>query len=58
MSQDDEIEAFLNFFATFSLSRPISSIVDLADGALLFEVLSVVYGSLPSDSVNTPNPIS
>ncbi|KAK7043729.1 hypothetical protein VNI00_008341 [Paramarasmius palmivorus] len=37
-----EIDAFINFFATFELTRPVSSISDLADGAALFQVLSVV----------------
>jgi len=43
MSERKEIEAFFNFFATFNLARPVSTIQDLADGATLFEVLSLVY---------------
>ncbi|PPQ78150.1 hypothetical protein CVT25_015483 [Psilocybe cyanescens] len=41
-SQIKEIDAFFNFFATFNLARPVTTIVDLADGAVLFEVLSLV----------------
>ncbi|KAF9052763.1 HOOK protein-domain-containing protein [Panaeolus papilionaceus] len=37
-----EIDAFLNFFATFELSKPISTVEDLADGVALFDVLSVI----------------
>ncbi|KAL4074574.1 HOOK protein-domain-containing protein [Scleroderma yunnanense] len=37
-----EIEAFFAFFTTFDLARPISTAVDLSDGAALFEVLSLV----------------
>lgn len=37
-----EIEAFFAFFSTFDLARPISSAVDLSDGAALFQVLALV----------------
>jgi protein HOOK3 len=42
--QRREIEAFYNFFSTFNLARPVSAVSDLADGAALFQVLSLVYG--------------
>jgi len=42
-AQLQEIDAFYSFFATFNLSRPVTSVADLADGAALFDVLSVVY---------------
>ncbi|KDR81389.1 hypothetical protein GALMADRAFT_239256 [Galerina marginata CBS 339.88] len=41
-SQRKEIDAFFNFFSTFNLARPVTTIADLADGAALFEVLSLV----------------
>ncbi|KAJ3517791.1 hypothetical protein NLJ89_g265 [Agrocybe chaxingu] len=44
-AQRKEIEAFFNFFSTFDLSRPVTSVADLADGAALFDVLSVVDAS-------------
>ncbi|KAL0578256.1 hypothetical protein V5O48_003751 [Marasmius crinis-equi] len=37
-----ETEAFVNFFATFQLTNPVSSISDLSDGVALLEVLSLV----------------
>ncbi|KAK0197497.1 HOOK-domain-containing protein [Armillaria mellea] len=37
-----ELDAFFNFFATFSLSRPVATAADLSDGAPLFEILSLV----------------
>ena len=37
-----ELGAFLSFFATFDLARPVTSPADLSDGAALFEVLSLV----------------
>ena len=43
LQQRREIEAFFNFFSTFNLARPVSAISDLADGAALFQVLSLVY---------------
>lgn len=56
MSERKEIEAFFNFFATFNLARPVSTIQDLADGAALFEVLSLVYVVRPNYQVCPPNP--
>ncbi|KIJ99580.1 hypothetical protein K443DRAFT_679841 [Laccaria amethystina LaAM-08-1] len=44
-SQRKEIEAFFNFFATFTLARPVTVVSDLSDGAALFEVLSLVDGA-------------
>lgn len=41
-SQQKEIDAFLSFLATFTLSRPVLAASDLSDGAALFEVLQVV----------------
>ncbi|OSD02786.1 HOOK-domain-containing protein [Trametes coccinea BRFM310] len=41
-SQKKELNAFFSFFATFDLSRPVTSITDLSDGAALFEILSIV----------------
>ncbi|OCH95271.1 HOOK-domain-containing protein [Obba rivulosa] len=40
--QRKELNAFFSFFATFELSRPVTTVADLSDGAALFEVLSVV----------------
>ncbi|KAG6910913.1 hypothetical protein DXG01_006596 [Tephrocybe rancida] len=40
--QRKELAAFVNFFATFTLSRPVTTLSDLSDGAALFEVLSLV----------------
>lgn len=37
-----ESAAFIAFFTTFSLSKPVNSVEDLADGAALFDVLSIV----------------
>ncbi|KAJ7043316.1 HOOK protein-domain-containing protein [Mycena alexandri] len=41
-SQRKEIDAFFNFFATFELARPVTTLSDLGDGAALFDVLSLV----------------
>ncbi|KAJ7771830.1 HOOK protein-domain-containing protein [Mycena metata] len=41
-SQRKEIDAFFNFFATFDLARPVTTLSDLGDGAALFDVLSLV----------------
>ncbi|KAJ6618243.1 HOOK protein-domain-containing protein [Mycena sp. CBHHK59/15] len=40
--QRKEIDAFFNFFATFDLARPVTTLSDLGDGAALFDVLSLV----------------
>jgi len=37
-----EADAFFDFLATFKLSRPVTTIADLSDGAALFDVLSLV----------------
>ena len=37
-----EIEAFFRFFTTFQLSRAVTSVADLADGAVFFDILSLV----------------
>ncbi|TFK82645.1 HOOK-domain-containing protein [Polyporus arcularius HHB13444] len=41
-SQKKELNAFFSYFATFDLSRPVTTVADLSDGAALFEILSVV----------------
>jgi hypothetical protein len=38
-----EINAFISFFATFDLARPVTTVTDLSDGAALFDVLALVY---------------
>ncbi|KAJ8584459.1 HOOK-domain-containing protein [Rhizopogon salebrosus TDB-379] len=37
-----EINAFISFFATFDLARPVTTVTDLSDGAALFDVLALV----------------
>ena len=44
-AQREELDAFVSFLATFELARPVTTVADLADGAALFEVLSLVYVS-------------
>lgn len=41
-SQRKETDAFLAFFATYDLVRPVATVSDLSDGAALFEVLSLM----------------
>ncbi|KAG8879922.1 hypothetical protein FRB98_005456 [Tulasnella sp. 332] len=41
-SLQQESAAFIAFFTTFTLSKPVNSVEDFADGAVLFDVLSVV----------------
>ena len=41
-AQRKELDAFVSYFATFELARPVATVADLADGAALFEVLSLV----------------
>ncbi|CAL1703947.1 unnamed protein product [Somion occarium] len=41
-AQRKELSAFFSFFATFDLTRPVTTVADLSDGAALFEVLSVI----------------
>lgn len=40
--QRKETEAFISFFATYELTRPVTTVSDLSDGAALFEVLSLM----------------
>lgn len=42
-AQRKEVDAFLGFFSAFELSQPVVTISDLSDGAVLFQVLSLVY---------------
>lgn len=44
-SQKKELNAFFSYFATFDLTRPVTTVADLSDGAALFEILSIVYVS-------------
>jgi protein HOOK3 len=39
-SQSKELDAFLAFFSTFGLHRPVTAAADLSDGAGLLEILS------------------
>lgn len=57
-SQRREIDAFFNFFATFNLARPVTTVADLADGAALFDVLSIVYvvNSASAKLITHPRP--
>jgi protein HOOK3 len=41
-SQAKELDAFLAFFSTFSLHRPVTAAADLSDGAGLLEILSIM----------------
>ncbi|KAF8275193.1 HOOK-domain-containing protein [Lactarius quietus] len=50
-SQNKELDAFLAYFATFTLHRDVSSSADLSDGVSLLEILSTIdaeYFSQPS----------
>jgi protein HOOK3 len=40
--QLNEVEVFFRFFGTFRLSRTVTSVADLADGAVFFDILSLV----------------
>ena len=42
-AQRKEFDAFTHFFATFNLSHSVSSVADLSDGAIFFDILSIVY---------------
>lgn len=42
-AQRKELNAFFSFFATFDLTRPVTSAADLCDGAALYEVLALMY---------------
>jgi protein HOOK3 len=46
-SEHKEIDAFFSFFATFDLTRPVTTVADLGDGAALFEILSTVSVTTP-----------
>ncbi|TFY66829.1 hypothetical protein EVG20_g4265 [Dentipellis fragilis] len=41
-SQRKELDAFFSFFATFDLTRPVTTVSDLGDGAALFEILATI----------------
>ncbi|KAF5324552.1 hypothetical protein D9611_004474 [Ephemerocybe angulata] len=41
-TQRKELEAFINFFKTFELSRPLTTASDLNDGTVFFDILSLV----------------
>ncbi|KAA1478772.1 HOOK-domain-containing protein [Dentipellis sp. KUC8613] len=40
--QRKELDAFFSFFATFDLTRPVTTVSDLGDGAALFEILATI----------------
>jgi hypothetical protein len=58
LQQRREIEAFFNFFSTFNLARPVSAVSDLADGAALFQVLSLVYDLYQYFMHSSPFPLT
>ncbi|KAI0028523.1 HOOK-domain-containing protein [Vararia minispora EC-137] len=41
-SQRKELDAFFAFFATFDLSHSVTTVADLSDGTVLYEILSVI----------------
>lgn len=43
-----EGQAFISWISLFQLSRPVTSLADLSDGAALFDVLACVLVSLVS----------
>lgn len=43
MDDRKELDAFFHFFATFDLSRPVSTPSDLSDGAALSDILAIAY---------------
>jgi len=45
MEDRRELDAFFHFFATFELSRPVTTTSDLSDGAALSDILAIVYVS-------------
>ncbi len=47
-SQNKELDAFLAFFSTFNLHRPITTAADLSDGAGLLEILSIMCDNPPT----------
>lgn len=46
--QSKELDAFLAFFSTFNLHRPIATVADLSDGAGLLEILSIMCDDPPT----------
>jgi protein HOOK3 len=47
-SQNKELDAFLAFFSTFNLHRPVTAAADLSDGAGLLEILSIMCDNPPT----------
>ncbi len=47
MDDQTELDALFHFFATFDLSRPVTTPSDLTDGAALSDILAIVYVSMP-----------
>ena len=47
MEDRRELDAFFHFFATFELSRPVTTTSDLSDGAALSDILAIVYVFTP-----------
>jgi protein HOOK3 len=47
-SQNKELDAFLAFFSTFNLHRPVTAAADLSDGAGLLEILSIMCDDSPT----------
>lgn len=45
-SQNKELDAFLAYFATFSLHHDVTSAADLSDGVGLLEILSTMCDAL------------
>ncbi|TFY75638.1 hypothetical protein EWM64_g8376 [Hericium alpestre] len=41
-AQRKELDAFFSFFATFDLTRSVTTVADLGDGAALFEILATI----------------
>ena len=41
-AQRKELDAFMAFFATYELVRPVATVADLSDGAPLFEILGLM----------------
>jgi hypothetical protein len=34
------VEAFIHLFTTFNISRPVKTLADFSDGAVLYDILS------------------
>ncbi|KAI0340691.1 HOOK-domain-containing protein [Trametopsis cervina] len=56
--QRKELNAFVSFFATFDLPRPVKSTDDLCDGAAFFDVLSIVDEEYFRQPTRPPTQIS